>query len=118
MIDTKELRKLAEKATPGPWTPVSDLPDWGVSGSGNGNADPVVTLNRKYRAPWRQNLGCSQIDAEYIAACSPDNIIQLLNKLDRYEEALRFYADEESMKSLTGLSYGRRARAALEGGEK
>lgn len=57
--------------TPGPWVVVSDLPDYGVATENQPDfhPDPVITLNRKYRAPWRKNLGCSQADAERIVAC-------------------------------------------------
>ena len=44
----------------------------------------------------------------------PELALELIAEIRRYKEALEWYADESNMKSLTGLPYGRRARAALE----
>jgi hypothetical protein len=64
-----ELRRLEKATTPGPWSKVSDLPDYGVATTNQPDfhPDPIVTLNRQYRAPWRKNLGCNEADADFIA---------------------------------------------------
>jgi hypothetical protein len=36
---------------------------------------------------------------------------------DRYRAALKFYANEDNMRTLTGLPFGRRAREALQSTE-
>jgi len=83
----KELETKARAATPGPWAAVSDLPDWGVATENQPDfhSDPIVTKNRQYRAPWRTNLGCSERDAKYIAAVSPDVILSLIASARAYE---------------------------------
>jgi len=92
-----ELEMKARAATLGPWTAVSDLPDWGVATENQPDfhPDPIVTKNRQYRAPWRTNLGCSERDAKYIAAVSPDVILSLIASARAYEvmrDALRLSA--------------------------
>lgn len=67
---------------------------------------------------------------DFIAACSPQAIIELLDRLERYEKALRFYGNEKNWDDSFLLSMsdrepttihdecgGRRAREALEGGK-
>ena len=79
-----EIKARCEAATPGPWCKVSDLPDYGVASMNHPGTlpDPVVTLNRKYRAPGRPNLGCSEFDADFIAHARED-IPFLLAEVER-----------------------------------
>ena len=81
MIDTKNLRVLAEAATPGPW-------EWD---------DDCVSkpYDDDEHAPWLTTKNFetsvikgvvripSQHDANYIAACSPDVVLALLDALER-----------------------------------
>ena len=86
-IDTKKLRTLAETATPGPW-------EW--------DDDCVSEVyNENEHAPWltTKNLETAVIkgtvhipskhDAAYIAACSPDVVLELLDALERKDNLLR-----------------------------
>jgi hypothetical protein len=59
MIDTKQLRKLAEKAL---------------------SVDEAWFDEYELEA-----LQLGQPDTKYIAACSPDNLLQLLDRLDELE---------------------------------
>ena len=72
-----QLKELAAKATPGPWTAVSDLPSFGVAAE-HPHPDPIATVNRAYRAPHRKNLGCWENDARFIAAFNPQVALALL----------------------------------------
>ncbi len=87
MIDTKNLRVLAEAATPGPW-------EWD---------DDCVSkpYDDDEHAPWLTTKNFetsvikgvvripSQHDANYIAACSPDVVLALLDALERKDNLLR-----------------------------
>ena len=59
-----DLRRLAEEATPGPWSSAEE---------------------------WLQAAGG---DASYLAACSPERILALLGKVDRLEAELEEAREE------------------------
>jgi hypothetical protein len=71
-LDLDKLMELAEKATPGRWH--ADGPYTG-SVFAEGQSSWVLGDGR-------------QADAEYVAACSPDAIRELVGRCKRYEEAL------------------------------
>lgn len=76
MTDLKKLRKLAEMATPGPWT--------GYNRGVFSMASPIS--NQGYGG----NV-CAvdmQKDFEFIKAANPQAIIEILDMVDRYREAL------------------------------
>lgn len=73
-----ELRRLAEGATPGPWEHQQNFPDhegpdtWWVDGPENS----VVGVDCTGRP-------CvTKADSRYIAAVSPDAVLDMLNRLD------------------------------------
>lgn len=74
------LRELAEKATPGPWDAFSGERFGDVLSDPDGDGARFVICEQ------------SGSDAPYIAACDPQTILALLDRLDRYEAALRKYA--------------------------
>ena len=83
MIDTKHLRVLAEAATPGPWMrlfgerTVYDRMEDGCRGI------PIV---RSDCSPPTQKEAAN---IDYIAACSPDVVLALLDALERKDNLLR-----------------------------
>jgi len=83
MIDTKHLRTLAEAATPGPWMrlfgerTVYDRMEDGCRGI------PIV---RSDCSPPTQKEAAN---IDYIAACSPDVVLALLDALERKDNLLR-----------------------------
>ena len=83
MIDTKHLRVLAEAATPGPWMrlfgerTVYDRMEDGCRGI------PIV---RSDCSPPTQKEAAN---IDYIAACSPDVLLALLDALERKDNLLR-----------------------------
>ena len=83
-IDTKNLRTLALAATPGPWQCHWKL-EWSVR---NATQNPMV-----YVYGGRDGKNASEKDSEYIAACSPEVVIQLLDALERKDAALRTCLD-------------------------
>lgn len=82
-IDTKHLRVLAEAATPGPWMrlfgerTVYDRMEDGCRGI------PIV---RSDCSPPTQKEAAN---IDYIAACSPDVVLALLDALERKDNLLR-----------------------------
>ena len=82
-IDTKHLRVLAEAATPGPWMrlfgerTVYDRMEDGCRGI------PIV---RSDCSPPTQKEAAN---IDYIAACSPDVLLALLDALERKDNLLR-----------------------------
>lgn len=72
--DLQRIRELASKATPGPWSARCVHGEWRVtSGPGNG----IVADTGLYPT--------GEPDACYLAACSPDVILALLDRAERAE---------------------------------
>jgi hypothetical protein len=87
--DTKNLRTLAEAATPGPWTT-----DWAEHDAPYQD----VRIGTKLRnvclvwmddAPVRDYNEQQTVSAAYIAACSPDVLLSLLDALERKDAAIK-----------------------------
>lgn len=83
MIDTKHLRTLAETATPGPWMrlfgerTVYDRMEDGCRG--------IAIVRSDYSPPTQKEAA----NIDYIAACSPDVVLALLDALERKDNLLR-----------------------------
>lgn len=83
MIDTKHLRTLAEAATPGPWMrlfgerTVYDRMEDGCRG--------IAIVRSDYSPPTQKEAA----NIDYIAACSPDVLLALLDALERKDNLLR-----------------------------
>lgn len=83
MIDTKHLRTLAEAATPGPWMrlfgerTVYDRMEDGCRG--------IAIVRSDYSPPTQKEAA----NIDYIAACSPDVVLSLLDALERKDNLLR-----------------------------
>jgi hypothetical protein len=78
--ERKELRKLAQAATPGPWQPDDEAQICANNMVIAVAGEPVGGTQR--RGDW----GHLDADAAYIAACSPDRILALLDALDAAEK--------------------------------
>ena len=82
-IDTKHLRVLAEAATPGPWMrlfgerTVYDRMEDGCRG--------IAIVRSDYSPPTQKEAA----NIDYIAACSPDVLLALLDALERKDNLLR-----------------------------
>ena len=108
MTDLKKLRELAEKATPGPkyFTVEDTFPTmWLVDEHGDYH-------------------DITNDDLTFWESFNPQAIIELLDRLERYEKALRFYAKDSQFSTGEKMTdsqkrdmddYGSRAREALEG---
>jgi len=83
MIDTKHLRTLAEAATPGPWMrlfgerTVYDRMEDGCRG--------IAIVRSDYSPPTQKEAA----NIDYIAACSPDVVLALLDALERKDAAIK-----------------------------
>ncbi len=83
MIDTKHLRTLAEAATPGPRMrlfgerTVYDRMEDGCRG--------IAIVRSDYSPPTQKEAA----NIDYIAACSPDVVLALLDALERKDNLLR-----------------------------
>lgn len=70
----RKLRKLAERATPGPW----EMSKWGDGTSGDVSANVI--------APSSESTVCHDImdfDAAFIAASHPAAVLVLLDEIER-----------------------------------
>ena len=78
-IDTQQLRELAQKATPGPWTyfPYPKYKEHHVSLpiDGSGMTMPLF--------PDGCQTSRQREDAEFIAAANPATVLALLDEIDR-----------------------------------
>jgi hypothetical protein len=97
-IDTAELKRLAEGATPGPWEVHGDTSDYVVSRApvshcGDGNvicAEPDLIMEAS-REHWPAN-------AAFIAAANPTVVLSLLTKLEAAERLV------EALEPFVGLT--------------
>ena len=115
MIDTKELRQLAQDATPGPWYVRSSNYDVRNIYSANAITDsegftfqPVIATVEDIDVPhWRAN-------ARLIAAANPATISGLLDRLEAAEKVRDWNAErlEDAIEELKAL------RAKIEAAEK
>ena len=88
----KELRELAEKATPGPWysqygeenTPAEEPPQWNGEMYITGIPGTAQYDQSSYVATVGYN-GSGEADAAYIAAANPSRIIELLDRVEKLE---------------------------------
>ncbi len=93
MIDTKHLRTLAEAATPGPWMrlfgerTVYDRMEDGCRG--------IAIVRSDYSPPTQKEAA----NIDYIAACSPDVVLALLDALERKDLLL-----EQSLEALDAVA--------------
>ena len=74
----KELRQLAEAATPGPWNVDKDFPKKVMAN------DYCIALLHDYAEDNRDDTGA--VNAAYIAAANPTAILALLDDLDQTNE--------------------------------
>ena len=84
MIDTKELRRLAQEATPGPWKllPVGDKSKcFAVA-----DIDFLSVLTVVYECGTSFGAVYLYGDAKFIAAANPATVIELLNRLEAAEK--------------------------------
>lgn len=88
----QELKALAEKATPGPWE-IKENKD-------HRGSYFVYALRKTKVKDFFLPYSISKDNAEHIAACSPDRILSLLDRLEkaekraaRYEETLRWISN-------------------------
>lgn len=96
MTSLTELRRLAEAATPGPWSDLGAFEEdgWtygevaGVQGAHrDGSHVAFVSLFSNRRA---------LANAEFIAAVDPTTVLHLINRIERYRAALEEYAQLET----------------------
>lgn len=90
--DMKELRKLAEAATPGPWIAGSPIP--GLVRFLVADCGPI---GKVYPADQKPSHGTTSMDdAKFIAAANPAAILALLDERDEWRErALRAEAGRD-----------------------
>ena len=82
-----ELERLARAATPGPWH-VQDSNSWRRIGTDRIDGAVVCPINQRHDG--HPDLGARRDDLDYIAACSPDVVLKLIETLraaDRLYEA-------------------------------
>ncbi len=85
MIDTTQLRELAQKASPGPWTQWEGR-GWVHAGTPEANEKGYMagTHGQVCRTDCGDFSDAKEIkNAEYIAAANPATVLALLDELDR-----------------------------------
>ena len=83
MIDTKELRRLAQAATPGPWINHGRQPN--VAGLPHSAVAAKTLLARVYSEAYG-DVEQETANASFIAAANPAAISELLDRLEATEE--------------------------------
>lgn len=104
MTDYQKLRRLAENATPGPWTISYERDDFEMQ---DNPPYPHALIGPKNRTEWddpewqeewghQVNEICelSETDAEFIAAANPQTVIGLLDVLYAHVQLIKAQADE------------------------
>lgn len=131
-LDVKKLREVAEKATPGPWERF-DNGYWSVIGQSTFSVVSASKDSDGERELITREKG-SYENATFIATFNPETVLKLIERLERYRAALKFYADknnwnrdadgwrhdmihedldDESLKDWNGRFSGKKAREAL-----
>ena len=80
--ERSKLKALAEKATPGPWCADIDIEDGEEVVYSIQRAAYTTDIVRTDAGAYPPKVN----DARYIAACSPDKVLSLLDLLDHYEK--------------------------------
>lgn len=107
MTDVKKLRKLAEMATPGPWELM--IYESGTVYVGMKNADaPKGEYDRGYLGAHITLYNVTDFsqseedlqreryhNGEFIATANPQAVIELLDRLERYEKALEMIRERD-----------------------
>jgi len=111
MIDTKELRRLAQAATPGPWINHGRQPN--VAGLPHSAVAAKTLLARVYSEAYG-DVEQETANASFIAAANPAAISELLDRLEAAE------ADALEQARLNGMGASREAAlmAKLEAAER
>lgn len=83
MTDLQKLRELAERATPGPWSYDVDEDEIHSESCATSDGEPWHVI------PSQTSQSVASIrDSQFIAAANPQAIIEILDMVDRYMEAL------------------------------
>ena len=115
MIDTKELRRLAQEATPGPWYIGSGIYEGrNIYSVEAVTDDEGFTYNPVVATAEDDEVACWDANARLIAAANPAVISELLDRLEAAE------ADALEQARLNGMGSEREAAlmAKLEAAEK
>lgn len=90
-MNTDELKKLAEAASPGPW--------WLYERDKDGNSVVSDPNNERQVKRW---IDCNnKRDAAFIAAANPATVLELIAERDELLEVLKAVADEFAFGQLT-----------------
>lgn len=84
-MSLKELKELAEKATPGPWGHMTDHGQVGDVSTADGQPLLQVQARISDGSNRAHSVERRNRDAAYIAACSPDRILRLISALEKAE---------------------------------
>lgn len=84
--EERELKRLAEGATPGPWQ--HEVKSFG---------DPIDFVFAG-AAPIAQAMGETGKDAALIAAANPTTVLRLLARIEELEERVRDFENDEHMR--------------------
>lgn len=87
--EIEELKKLAQDASQGKWT----WEDYDVD-----NGADCLKSEHGYEVlfPFNFRIEVLPRNADYISAANPTTILALIERLERYERALEFYADDDN----------------------
>lgn len=89
----QQLRKLAERATPGPWE-LQTSNSWRRIGTAGGRfADGDVLAPTTHRGDNHPDLAARQEDLDFIVAADPTTVRALLDELDRLTRAAKYCED-------------------------
>lgn len=102
MIDTKELRRLAQAATPGPWINHGRQPN--VAGLPHSAVAAKTLLARVYSETYG-DVEQETANASFITAANPAAISELLDRLEAAEKERDWNAErlEDAVEELTAL---------------
>ncbi len=87
-IDTTKLRELAQKATQGPWTAISDpMHFYSITTICAGKVDGTKPIPAQMMVQIGGNDECAQLEANtrFIAAANPAVALALLDEIDRLQ---------------------------------
>ena len=90
MTELQELKRLALAATPGPWKWWTSNSHIRLSGASGKDGDVICAIS-PYSGTYPQLL-VSAPNREYIAAINPQAVLELIERLEKYEYIVKNFS--------------------------
>ena len=112
----KQVKERAEAATPGPWHCAGGIYVYSTDEMVADNNDETALI-RARGVGGGMSREQQEANVEFVAAANPQAVLKLLDRLERYEKALRVYADPEFAEASDNHGWGDISKATDDSGK-